>query len=198
MKRRRIAVELIGGKWLKVSSTTTLREAHVGSSVHAPTFDAGHAATIRRDLRTSPDVMYTPFHDHDPSRQRADADPEARDRATGRPGGSRPASRPTVSTRARETGRKNRARRVCRCRARPERGAHARSGRQAGAAGVFFLLTALLFHGLRTQAPTDVWIALSEKARKPRLDDPRLRVARFAASTAAVRPSWPTSPGSAV
>jgi predicted transcriptional regulator of viral defense system len=46
-------------------------------------------------------------------------------------------------------------------------------------AGVFCLLTALRFHGLTTQNPADVWIALPEKARKPRLDYPRLRVARF-------------------
>jgi len=46
-------------------------------------------------------------------------------------------------------------------------------------AGAFCLLTALRFHGLTTQSPADVWIALPEKARKPRLDYPRLRVARF-------------------
>jgi len=46
-------------------------------------------------------------------------------------------------------------------------------------AAVFCLLTALRFHGLTTQAPAEVWIALPEKARKPRLDYPRLRVARF-------------------
>jgi len=46
-------------------------------------------------------------------------------------------------------------------------------------AGVFCLLTALRFHGLTTQLPAEVWIALPEKARKPRLDYPRLRVARF-------------------
>jgi predicted transcriptional regulator of viral defense system len=46
-------------------------------------------------------------------------------------------------------------------------------------AGVICLLTALSFHGLTTQSPADVWIALPEKARKPRLDYPRLRVARF-------------------
>jgi predicted transcriptional regulator of viral defense system len=44
---------------------------------------------------------------------------------------------------------------------------------------VFCLLTALRFHGLTTQSPAEVWIALSGKARKPRLDYPRLRVARF-------------------
>ncbi|MBI2505997.1 MAG: type IV toxin-antitoxin system AbiEi family antitoxin domain-containing protein [Candidatus Latescibacteria bacterium] len=46
-------------------------------------------------------------------------------------------------------------------------------------AGVFCLLTALRFHGLTTQAPAETWIALPEKARKPKLDYPRLRVARF-------------------
>jgi predicted transcriptional regulator of viral defense system len=45
--------------------------------------------------------------------------------------------------------------------------------------GVFCLLTALRFHGLTTQNPAEVWIALPEKARKPRLDYPRLRVARI-------------------
>lgn len=45
--------------------------------------------------------------------------------------------------------------------------------------GVICLLTALRFHGLTTQLPAEVWIALPEKARKPRLDYPRLRVTRF-------------------
>ena len=45
--------------------------------------------------------------------------------------------------------------------------------------GVFCLLTALRFHELTTHAPAEVWIALPEKARKPTLDYPRLRVARF-------------------
>jgi predicted transcriptional regulator of viral defense system len=45
--------------------------------------------------------------------------------------------------------------------------------------GVLCLLTALRFHELTTQAPAEVWIALPEKARKPRLDYPRLRVTRF-------------------
>jgi len=46
--------------------------------------------------------------------------------------------------------------------------------------GIFCLLTALRFHGLTTQSPAEVWIALPEKARRPRLEYPRLRVARFA------------------
>lgn len=45
--------------------------------------------------------------------------------------------------------------------------------------GVFCLLTALRLHGLTTQAPAEVWLALPEKARRPRLDYPRLRIARF-------------------
>ena len=45
--------------------------------------------------------------------------------------------------------------------------------------GVICLLTALRFHELTTQLPAEVWIALPEKARKPRLDYPRLRVTRF-------------------
>lgn len=44
---------------------------------------------------------------------------------------------------------------------------------------MFCLLTALRFHGLTTQSPAEVWLALPEKARRPRLDYPRLRVARF-------------------
>ena len=45
--------------------------------------------------------------------------------------------------------------------------------------GVLCLLTALRFHELTTQAPAEVWLALAEKARKPQLDYPRLRVVRF-------------------
>ncbi len=48
--------------------------------------------------------------------------------------------------------------------------------------GVFCLLTALRFHELTTQAPATVWIALPERARKPRLAHPRLRVTRFSGS----------------
>ncbi|MDP9120964.1 MAG: type IV toxin-antitoxin system AbiEi family antitoxin domain-containing protein [Acidobacteriota bacterium] len=45
--------------------------------------------------------------------------------------------------------------------------------------GVICLLTALRFHGLTTQLPAEVWVALPGKSHKPRLDYPRLRVARF-------------------
>lgn len=45
--------------------------------------------------------------------------------------------------------------------------------------GVMCLLTALRFHELTTQSPVEVWVALPEKARRPRLDHPMIRVARF-------------------
>lgn len=41
------------------------------------------------------------------------------------------------------------------------------------------LLTALRLHGLTTQAPFEVWIAIGNKDRAPRLDWPKLRVVRF-------------------
>lgn len=41
------------------------------------------------------------------------------------------------------------------------------------------LLTALRLHGLTTQAPFEVWIAIGNKGRPPRLDWPPLRVVRF-------------------
>ena len=41
------------------------------------------------------------------------------------------------------------------------------------------LLTALRLHGLTTQAPFEVWIAIGNKDRPPRLDWPPLRVVRF-------------------
>lgn len=44
---------------------------------------------------------------------------------------------------------------------------------------VFCLLTALRFHQLTTQSPAEVWIAIPNKARPPKLDYPPLRVVRF-------------------
>jgi predicted transcriptional regulator of viral defense system len=54
--------------------------------------------------------------------------------------------------------------------------------------GVVCLLTALRFHELTTQLPPEVWTALPEKARRPQIDNPRLRVTRFsgAALTAGI------------
>jgi predicted transcriptional regulator of viral defense system len=41
------------------------------------------------------------------------------------------------------------------------------------------LLSALAFHGLTTQAPFEVWIAVGNKARAPMLTYPPLHIARF-------------------
>ena len=41
------------------------------------------------------------------------------------------------------------------------------------------LLTALRLHGLTTQAPFEVWVAIGNKDRPPRLDWPPLKVVRF-------------------
>lgn len=45
--------------------------------------------------------------------------------------------------------------------------------------GVICLLSALQFHGLTTQLPHEVWIALAAKSWAPKLDSPRLRILRF-------------------
>lgn len=43
----------------------------------------------------------------------------------------------------------------------------------------FCLLTALRLHGMTTQAPFEVWIAINNKARMPQSNWPSLRVVRF-------------------
>jgi predicted transcriptional regulator of viral defense system len=45
--------------------------------------------------------------------------------------------------------------------------------------GVVCLLSALQFHELTTQAPFEVWLAIGEKARLPKIDYPTLRIVRF-------------------
>lgn len=45
--------------------------------------------------------------------------------------------------------------------------------------GVVCLLSALRFHNLTTQAPKEVWLAIGEKAWRPRLTSPPLRIVRF-------------------
>jgi predicted transcriptional regulator of viral defense system len=47
--------------------------------------------------------------------------------------------------------------------------------------GVACLLSALRFHGLTTQAPFEVWLAIGAKARQPKVVYPPLRVVRFGA-----------------
>ena len=44
---------------------------------------------------------------------------------------------------------------------------------------VVCLLSALRFHGLTTQSPHEVWIAIDVKARKPVADRPPMRIVRF-------------------
>jgi predicted transcriptional regulator of viral defense system len=41
------------------------------------------------------------------------------------------------------------------------------------------LLSALRFHTLTTQSPFEVWLAIPNKARAPRMDYPSLRIVRF-------------------
>lgn len=45
--------------------------------------------------------------------------------------------------------------------------------------GVVCLLSALRFHGLTTQDPHEVWVAIDFKAHKPSIESPSLRVVRF-------------------
>ena len=48
--------------------------------------------------------------------------------------------------------------------------------------GVVCLLSALRFHGLTTQSPFEVWLAIDRKARRPKVDYPPLRIVRFSGS----------------
>jgi len=45
--------------------------------------------------------------------------------------------------------------------------------------GVVCLLSALVFHGIGTQNPSEVWLAVDRRARAPRLAWPPLRIVRF-------------------
>jgi predicted transcriptional regulator of viral defense system len=45
--------------------------------------------------------------------------------------------------------------------------------------GVICLLSALRFHGLTTQSPREVWIAIAHNARRPQADYPLMRVVHF-------------------
>lgn len=45
--------------------------------------------------------------------------------------------------------------------------------------GVVCLLSALRFHGLTTQTPAEVWLAIDRKARAPRVESPALRLVRM-------------------
>src|SRR5690554_8143703 len=45
--------------------------------------------------------------------------------------------------------------------------------------GIVCLLSALRFYNLTTQSPFEVWLAIPNKARAPRMDYPPLRIVRF-------------------
>jgi predicted transcriptional regulator of viral defense system len=45
--------------------------------------------------------------------------------------------------------------------------------------GVVCLRSALRFHGLTTQSPHEVWMAIANKARRPRADYPPMRIVHF-------------------
>jgi predicted transcriptional regulator of viral defense system len=49
--------------------------------------------------------------------------------------------------------------------------------------GVVCLLSALRFHGLTTQSPSEVWLAIGSKVWQPQVDRPTLRFVRFSART---------------
>ena len=51
---------------------------------------------------------------------------------------------------------------------------------------VFCLLTALQIHGLTTQMPHELWVAISPKARTPQINIPPLRILRFSEPQAGV------------
>lgn len=50
---------------------------------------------------------------------------------------------------------------------------------RATSCGVICLLSALSFHGIGTQIPAEVWVAIDRRARRPALGYPPLRVMRF-------------------
>ena len=49
--------------------------------------------------------------------------------------------------------------------------------------GVVCLLSALRFHDLTTQAPFEIWMAIGEKDRAPRVETPAVRLVRFSEAT---------------
>jgi predicted transcriptional regulator of viral defense system len=49
--------------------------------------------------------------------------------------------------------------------------------------GVVCLLSALSYHGVGTQNPFEVWMAIGVKDRRPAVVNPKLRIARFSKPT---------------
>ncbi|MFZ0254974.1 MAG: type IV toxin-antitoxin system AbiEi family antitoxin domain-containing protein [Gammaproteobacteria bacterium] len=48
---------------------------------------------------------------------------------------------------------------------------------------IICLLSALRFHDLTTQSPFEVWLAISNKARSPKMDYPPLRIVRYSGAS---------------
>ncbi len=55
-------------------------------------------------------------------------------------------------------------------------------GAMAAPHGVICLLSALAFHGIGTQLPADIWVAIERRARKPAARGVPLRIVRFGGS----------------
>jgi predicted transcriptional regulator of viral defense system len=51
--------------------------------------------------------------------------------------------------------------------------------------GVVCLVSALQFHNLTTQIPHEIWLAIGESARRPKIEYPPMRVVRFCATALA-------------
>lgn len=49
--------------------------------------------------------------------------------------------------------------------------------------GVICLLSALQYHGITTQSPYEVWVAIGESSKVPKLSTVQLRIARFSEAT---------------
>jgi len=49
--------------------------------------------------------------------------------------------------------------------------------------GIICLLTALRLHDLTTESPFEVWMAIGEKARRPKIDYPPLRIIRYSGAS---------------
>ena len=62
---------------------------------------------------------------------------------------------------------------------RRHRGPDVRGGLPEGPSGVICLLSALVYHKLGTQLPAEVWLAIGQKSRTPRIGSLPVHVVRF-------------------
>ena len=56
--------------------------------------------------------------------------------------------------------------------------------------GRICLLSALQYHGLTSQLPSEIWLAIERTARRPRIEDPPLRTVRFSGKYRATGIEW--------